>query len=387
MLPPTQEGLRGASCWSSFTGMCLNLIKKLTFVSIAIAAGFIVPLLLLELMLRFLPVETNVEYAVVTKSSPYLHVQPHSVRISSLGWNFYSVVTKEANNYGYYSDVDYSKNGKPTLAVIGDSYVEAGKVAKKRSLSEILENSDVDGIYSVGIAGSALSQYIAFVKLAESEFNPKAFVIVVVGNDFDESLCSVRPLPGHHCYERLDGDLKLTLRESYPVTGIRRVARHSALMRYLVFNLNVDWRRLVSAANLLSDEVTDVRYAGNTDFSKTIPIEQESLAMVDQFFKDLGVIIGSKPVLFVVDADRESVYRGSSIDSSFFSKMRTYFITRAHDHNHEVVDMYPIFLKHYGDHREKFEFPTDGHWNELGHRLAAEAVLRSKTVQQVMLSK
>ena len=344
------------------------------------------PLLLLELLLRCLPVTTNIEYPVVTQSSPYIHFYPNSVQISSIGWNFYNVITTQSNNYGYISGMDYSKNGRPTLAVIGDSFVEALQVAQKRSLSGILENSDMGGIYNVAISGSALSQYVAFVKLAESEFNPKAFVIVVVGNDFDESLCSVRPQPGHHCYDRLDGDLKLTLRESYPARGIRRVAKHSALMRYLVFNLKVDWRKLVSAANLLSDEVADARYAGNTDFSKTIPIEQESLAAVDQFFEDLSLIIGRKPVLFIVDADRESVYRGSSVDNSFFSRMRNYFITRAHNHNHEVVDMYPIFLDHYGVHRAKFEFPTDGHWNELGHRLAAEAALRSKTVQQLMRS-
>ena len=67
----------------------------------------------------------------------------------------------------------------------------------------------------------------------------------------------------------------------------------------------------MSAANLLSDEAADTRYAGNTEFSKTIPIEQESRAVVDQFFKNLSLIIGSKPVLFLVDADRESVYTGT----------------------------------------------------------------------------
>ena len=362
------------------------MIKKITFVLVAVVAGFIMPLLLLELFLRFMPVGTNIEYPVVTKSSPYIHFQPYSVRISSMGWNFYNVITTRANNYGYTSDVDYSNNGRPTLAIIGDSYVEALQIAQKRSLSGILEHSDIGGAYDIAISGSALSQYVAFAKLAESEFNPKAFVIVVVGNDFDESLCSVRPQPGHHCYERLDGDLKLALKESYPVTGIRRVAKHSALMRYLVLNLKVNWRKLMSAANLLSDEVADARYAGNTEFSKTISIEQESLAVVDRFFEDLSLITGRKPVLFVIDADRESVYSGSSTDNSFFSKMRNYFITRAHNHNHEVIDMYPIFVDHYGVHREKFEFPTDGHWNELGHRLAADAVLHSKTVQQLILN-
>ena len=363
--------------------MRTNSMKKITFISIAIVAGFIVPLLVLELLLRLMPGGTNVvEYSVATKSSPYLHHQPYSVLTSSLGWNFYKVTTTQTNNYGYISSVDYSKSGRPTLAVIGDSYVEAMQVDKARGLTAILNNSDIGEAYNVAISGAALSQYVAFVKLAELEFNPKAYVIVVVGNDFDESLCSVRPKPGLHCYERLEGGLTLTLKESSPIGSIRMAAKHSALIRYLVFNLNVDWRRLVSAANLLSDEAADTRYAGNTEFSKTIPIEQESRAVVDQFFKNLSLIIGSKPVLFLVDADRESIYMGTSNDNSFFSKMRKYFIDRARDH--EVVDMSPIFLDHYRIHKAKFEFPTDGHWNELGHRLAADAVLRSKTVQKLM---
>ncbi|HNP83604.1 MAG TPA: hypothetical protein PKN47_19250 [Nitrospira sp.] len=364
----------------------MRFFKKVIFVSISIIVGFVVPLLSFEFLLRFMPVVGNIEYSVVTESSPYIHHLPHSVLSTSLGWNFYRVITNQSNNYGYISSADYSKSGRPTLAVIGDSFVEALQVEKGRSLTAGLTNSAIGNIYNIAISGSALSQYVAFAKFAESEFDPKAFVIVVVGNDFDESLCAVRPKPGHHCYERQNGDLKLILKESHSVGGIRRVAKQSALMRYLVFNLKVDWRRLVSTANLLSNEVADARYAGNTEFAKSIWVEQEARAVVDQFFEDLGMIIGSKPLLFIVDADREAIYKGSGGDNSFFSKIRNYFIAQAHDHNHEVIDMYPIFLHHYATHKIKFEFPTDGHWNELGHKLAAEAVGRSNTVQQLILS-
>lgn len=359
------------------------LLRKTAFISISITAGFLVAVVLLELLLGFMPVTGNIEYSVVTQAAPYLHHQPYAPLQTSLGWNFYNVVTTRANNYGYISSADYSKNGKPAIAVIGDSYVEALQVEKERGLTEILGNSLMENVYSVAISGSALSQYVAFIKFAELEFDPKVFVIVVVGNDFDESLCSVRPKPGHHCYQRHNGEFKLSLRESHSIGWIRRVAKSSALMRYLVFNLQIDWRKLASLANLLSDDVADVRYAGNTAFVKSPQIEHESRAAVGQFFYDIRAIIGAKPVLFIVDADREAIYTGSDGQNSFFSKMRNYFIEQAREHNYEVIDMWSIFANHYSVHKAKFEFPTDGHWNELGHRLAADAILHSDIVRKV----
>lgn len=55
--------------------MKANSIKKLSFISIAVIAGFMVPLVMLELLLRLMPIGTNVEYSVATNSSPYLHPQ------------------------------------------------------------------------------------------------------------------------------------------------------------------------------------------------------------------------------------------------------------------------------------------------------------------------
>ena len=45
--------------------------------------------------------------------------------------------------------------------------------------------------------------------------------------------------------------------------------------------------------------------------------------------------------------------------------------------NSEVsyIDMEPIFRNDFENFAEKFEFPTDGHWNERAHRLVATAFL------------
>ena len=44
---------------------------------------------------------------------------------------------------------------------------------------------------------------------------------------------------------------------------------------------------------------------------------------------------------------------------------------------YEVIDMQPIFRDHYKKYGKRFEFPTDGHWNALGHGVVFEAITDS----------
>jgi hypothetical protein len=63
---------------------------------------------------------------------------------------------------------------------------------------------------------------------------------------------------------------------------------------------------------------------------------------------------------------------------SYFAIMREAFMHKAQALGYEVIDLDPWFLAHYTAHGERFEHPRDGHWNSLGHGVAAEAVMSSK---------
>jgi hypothetical protein len=52
----------------------------------------------------------------------------------------------------------------------------------------------------------------------------------------------------------------------------------------------------------------------------------------------------------------------------------------------EIVDMQPVFLKHYRKYGQRFEFPNDGHWNSLGHELFTDAIAKSKALSKVLAS-
>jgi hypothetical protein len=58
--------------------------------------------------------------------------------------------------------------------------------------------------------------------------------------------------------------------------------------------------------------------------------------------------------------------------------MRDYFIENCLKEHYEYVDMQEIFIARHSQDGSRFEFPTDGHWNSLGHELAARAIASSR---------
>jgi hypothetical protein len=92
------------------------------------------------------------------------------------------------------------------------------------------------------------------------------------------------------------------------------------------------------------------------------------------------VAVGWSPnrVDFIVDGIR---YPTSSVvvSSSYFVQMRTIFMAEARAAGFEVVDMDAHFFARYQTEGKRFEFPSDGHWNGLGHAVAADALAATRT--------
>ena len=56
---------------------------------------------------------------------------------------------------------------------------------------------------------------------------------------------------------------------------------------------------------------------------------------------------------------------------------KKYFEKQALAFGYEVLNMQPIFIERNRLDNSRFEFKTDGHWNELGHALVAEKIEES----------
>jgi len=346
---------------------------------------------MLEITLRFLPVSTATGTVAVDEHNPIVRFTPNQQFVFSKGWHFSIVNAGRINNYGFINDQDYTKHdaaGPGPVVIIGDSFVEAMIVPYAETVHGRLAKrlSTICPVYSLGISGSQLAQYLMFAKYALTEFHPQAIVFVVVGNDFDESLTKYRNDPGFHHFQDDPGTHELRLvRTDFKPSLFRRLLRRSALARYL-------WGT-VGIGNIASrwppKAEHDVQYVGNTAAYASEDRLIDSRRVVDHFFLELSQLVGVQKsrILFIIDAIRPEIY--SQLDlgratGSYFDLMRQYFLQQATRNGYEAIDMQPRFVFRNRFDGSRFEFPSDGHWNGLGHEEAADAIASARVLDALL---
>lgn len=368
----------------------------LAVASMAVAVGL--SLAAAEVVLRFLPVATGMHTMPVTPQQPVMHFAPDREFLFSRDWDLALANRGHTNNAGFVNDQPYRRDDPlPLLAVIGDSYVHAAMVPYPQTLQGQLATALAGKrrVYSFGASGAPLSQYLVWARAAVEDYGADRLVIVVVGNDFDESHVRYKTGPGFWLYAPdSDGVLKLTLQEYRP-GPLRDLAYRSALARYLLFNLGVGPHLLqASVADRLPGPGGEQgspgdlpagapSYAGNTAAATDAARMAISRAVIHAFFRDLPAYTRLAPdrVLFVLDGFRYPPTAEAS-RGTYFDRMRRLFFDQAAAHGYPAIDMDGPFFARFRQTGERFEWPRDGHWNPLGHELAAKAVLDSPLLKE-----
>ena len=343
----------------------------------ALLAGILAPLVCAELALRLLPVYEGMYRLPVDDRHPIARLQPNREFTWSRGWNFFLVNTVQVNNAGFVSDVDYEPDAPgPLLAVIGDSYVEAAMLPFRRTcagrLATMLEPDA--RVYAFGLSAAGLGQYLAWARHARDAFRADGLVVIIAHNDYEHSLIEYGRLmehglrAGYHYIAEHGGRPALERIDFSPSPGFR-LARSSALVRYLAHNLGTTELVRRSGIRLLRD------WKGATI--------DESKRAVDAFLDLLPEYSGLDPerIVLVVDGIRRDLYddgRLAEARGSFVDVMRRHLLANAGRKGYETIDLQPRFIAHYREHRQRFEWPQDEHWNALGHERCFEAVAGSK---------
>ena len=348
----------------------------------------LLPFLIMEGFFRLLPVSNPPYLLPVSAEHPVVRYQPNIEYLSSGGWNFSIRTRMRTNNFGYNNLWDYHpEDTTPLLMVIGDSFVEALTVDSGKSAAEVL-NSTVSGrgrVYSIGVSGAALSQYLAFAEFSRTTFRPSAMAFFIIENDFDESLFKYKSEPRLHYFEE-NGNGFVLRRVDYERSTIKTFLRNSAFVRYVMLNLN---------AGLIVENLRRPRCRSEDPYAceEPAPLERriaDSKRAVDYFLDQVPAKsgLGSDSIVFVMDAMRPAMYSAEALlkaQNSYVSQMRQYFMKQARSRGYEVLDMQPVFM---GKHRldnSRFEFPTDGHWNELGNRVVAEEIRKSAVCTRIVM--
>lgn len=345
-----------------------NVLTFLCSVAIALLGA--------EVTLRFLPVNEGLRLQPVNEASPVAHFEPDRTSTWSRFADFSMVNTVHSNNYGFINDQDYNPDApEPLIAVIGDSFVEASMVPYAQTVQGRLAKA-LQGqwrVYSFGVSGAPLSQYLAMARFVRDTFKPERIYIVIVGNDFDESLMKYKTSPGFHYFEEVDGTLRLTRRD-YSPTLMTRIARNSQLAMYLMINASIHH----SLAAMVK-QAKNKRQQGNTDAS-TGPVRiADSIRATDSFLSMLPHATGLAPeaICLVVDAVRPDVYTSLNPKDGFFSRMRTYLLSSAGDRGFRTIDLHAFFYQEFALEGIPFEYIKDGHWSGHGHEACAKAILQA----------
>jgi hypothetical protein len=279
------------------------------------------------------------------------------------------------NNMGWMSGIDYVAQGreKPLIAIIGDSMIVALQVDVQDSLPSrlrsILEN-EFD-VYSFGVSGAPLSQYLHMSRYVTETFDPDILVFNVVHNDFDQSLCDLwRPL-GMMCLTDGNGKIRESGIVPYTPSKIRRWARKSSLVRYLALNLGLGTRFTRSAAE------DDQRNYGSAGEQSQDPQPQRMERATDYILGKIDEETSGKTVIFMIDGLRESIYHNVTDEragSEFW--MNRLLESKASKYGFYFLDLTGPFTKSFEQNQLRFESKHDYiHWNENGHAIAAEALV------------
>ena len=353
--------------------------------AVANAALVLLPFLVLEGAFRLLPVSDPPAVLPVSAGQPVARLQPNVEYLYSRDWNFSVTAPKRSNNFGYIHRADYRPEQKsPLMLVIGDSFVEANVVRIGRSAAELLHER-VAGrgrVYSIGLSGAPLSQYLVFADYARATFRPSAMAFCIIGNDFDESLLKYKSDHRFHYFEERGGRLELR-RVDYRLSPAKKLLRESAFLRYVMLNLSAG-ARIDELLQRLRGADLGSRYSGAVLEQRVV----DSQRAVERFFELLPAASGLGPdaIVFVLDAVRPALYSPETrrqAEDGYHSRMRRYFAREAAARGYEVIDMAPAFLAWHARDGARFEAaPTDSHWNELGHRVVAGEVEKSRVFER-----
>ena len=358
----------------------------------ALLTAAIAPLVCAELALRLLPVYEGASRLPVNDRDPIARLEPDREFTWSRGWDFPVVNTVQVNDAGFVSDVDYEPDAPgPLLAVVGDSFVEAAMLPFRRTCAGRLATAlePAARVYAFGVSGAALGQYLAWARYARDAFGPDGLVVIVIENDYDQSLLEYNRVAkrGYHQFvERGNGRLALQRLDSAP-PPLFRLKRHSALARYLLIHLRLRWKANEAYQRVrtwITGRPRPQTWIPRRSPASAAPARvSASKRAVDAFLDLLPEYSGLDPdrIVFVVDGIRRALYdeeRLAGTRGSFLDVMNRYFLATAGRKGYETIDLQPRFIAHYREHGQRFEWPRDKHWNALGHERCFEAVAGSK---------
>ncbi|HEY4215978.1 MAG TPA: hypothetical protein VGM67_02510 [Gemmatimonadaceae bacterium] len=348
-----------------------------------------------ELLLRILPVERPPILRATSDSNPVALFEPNLPFVHSQGALLTDVVRNRTNNYGFVSGIDYSASDtSPLCAVVGDSYIQGLTVPPESSFYGRLRQQlgDRARVYNFGAGGASFPQYLVLSDFARRAFHPSGLIVAVIERDALESWEQFNTAAGQYRFV-LDGDSVVMHRRDYVPGRARGIIAASALLRYMILNVQLTPVFSAAVAELRHTLLDRWRHpfvpshgAVNAPASDTVGEALSRLA-VDEFLRRLPQASGLPPRQIVLLFDAHQRYPSeTAATTDREARIRRYSIDAAQRLGYGIVDMQPAFLSEFARDHRRFEFATDRHWTAYGHAAVFRELAKQPLIQRACAS-
>jgi hypothetical protein len=337
---------------------------------IAVAAGM-VAIVVLELVLRALPVSDG-QFAAEPVAEWPIRTFIHDSRYTySAGWNLENVHHGRINNFGYAAPFDYVP-GTSGVIVIGDSFVASIMNDYAETLQGRLPMllTKRQPVLAFGLAGADMPDYLAMAQTIRRKFSPTWVVVLLTSEDYPRV---------HHAitgfYEWAPEIPELIRQVPEPRRSeFARIGRTLALVRYVRGNLTF------SPSNLIHLRPPPKPVSTSTCSRARLSADDDAILV--RWLDGMGsaLAIPLSRLILVFDSEREAIHAGKSVEEarrclpkSAVALLRLQELAREKGAN--VIDSFGPFDKFYRTTRQRLDYlPLDGHWTPVAHQLmAAEA--------------
>ena len=278
-------------------------------------------------------------------------------------------VEYHSNSYGAV-DVERKKSSSnPRIVVLGDSFIEGYGVSQDTRLTSILESQS--GIEHLNFGTSGVfgpAQYYLLYKSLASQFDHSAILVgVLPDNDFLDDDITYGRSAYYDMYRpyfvEADSGYKLTyFREHFPAGKIPTVRRIERFLREYSYAANAAYWLYRAKAHQLRPE----GYSGYYDYT---PSQLSRLRYVLTLLKDAAP--GKQVVVFTIPRKGDFLRAQGGPPP-----LRNELHKMSEQLHFQYIDLLP-HMQATSDSVGNLYLPCDGHWNDKGHRRAAEILLTS----------
>ncbi|MBM4328122.1 MAG: hypothetical protein FJ118_13280 [Deltaproteobacteria bacterium] len=380
--------------------------KQSLMALLALVIGLFVAFLLAEVLLRIFPIQ-GAYFRIPNKPNDAVGFTRFPGQKASFRTSCYETTHIEFNSAGF-RDREWPEPGAPSIAVLGDSFMEALEVPLEVTTADILEKLTGVPVLNTGVSSYGTVAQLFVYKTFLARYRPQAVILFFfTENDVKDNSCVLTRLYGESimqpCGDISEGSVRW--RTTYDEAGPRDTSILRALIKRSCLTCLLSYR-------LLKYDVVNRARHGELDFLynsyREKPPEQfrkawedgwtitkEAILQLNREVRSHGgkLLIVAVPSSYSVVHDWKKVFQeGTRLDQppdDFDPLMGEKWLERlGRENNIAALNLAPVFLE-YRD-RQSLKDPylwysCDGHWNPVGHFLVANVVAQA-LVDRDMLS-